>query len=79
MLKPYWQRPETFGASELPIFASPMHPLMGRTSAGLKSHWGCNNLDSNLVDGDPVDDDPEAPVARESRVHEECLHLVVII
>ena len=79
MLKPYWQRPETFGASELPIFASPMHPLIGRASARLKSNWGCNGRDSNLVDGDPVDDDPEAPVARESRVHEECLHLVVII
>ena len=29
----------------------------------------------HLVDGDPVDDYPEAALARESRVHQEGLHL----
>ena len=30
----------------------------------------------NLVNSDPIDDDPEPTLAREGRVHEESLHLV---
>ena len=34
--------------------------------------------DSNLVDRDAVDDDPEASLTGESWVHEESFHLVII-
>ena len=71
--------PETFGASELPIFVRPRRVPMDRTSARLKSRWGSGGRDLNLVDGDPVDDDPEATLARESRMHQKPLHLVIMI
>ena len=77
-MKPYWQMPQTYKASELPIVVSPRPFPMDRTSARLKSRWGSDGRDLNLVDGDPVDDDPEATLARETRVHQECLHLGVI-
>ena len=33
----------------------------------------------NLVNCDAIDSDPEATLARESRMHEECFHLVIMI
>ena len=79
MLKPYWQTPETCEASESLIFASPIRFPVDRTSARLKWRWGCGDRDLDLVDGDPVDDYPEAALARESWVHQECLDLATMI
>ena len=74
---PYSRKFETFATTLLPNLLSPILIPMARASVGKRVE--IMMILKNLVDCNSIYDYPEAALARESWVHQECLDLATMI